>query len=359
MGKQQDLLASLFKKLGADIIKVNKMLFAVFTGIDLVYYILYLLGVVRVGMPLLEYTLINVLRPLTYNILVMSIGYWWLNKKTGFGGAGALFVTNLLFGVRMLVHSDMTSLFPLLSTPLFLGILYANRQLVKRLFFQGLCIYGVNFFLINISVFSVKNAGFYPSFFTSLVSLICCYMCVNMLIEYEEDKQEIVYRYKRDYESIRNDACLDGLTKVYNFKALNEVATDWVENKKNVVFCLIDIDDFKKVNDTYGHEFGNVVLKRLGVLLNYRSSDNIMVARYGGEEFAILAYGMDAKGMFTLVDKLRKNFRLEEYRETDDAISFSGGIGIFVNGMSVSELFASADRKLYEAKKNGKNQVLY
>ena len=99
---------------------------------------------------------------------------------------------------------------------------------------------------------------------------------------------------------------MDGLTKVYNFKALNEVTTDWIENKKNVVFCLIDIDDFKKVNDTYCHEFGNVVLKRLGVLLNYRSSDNIMVARYGGEEFAILAYGIDVKGMFTLVDKLRK-----------------------------------------------------
>ena len=162
MGKQQDLLSSLFKKLGADIIKVNKMLFAVFTGIDLVYYLLYLLGVVRVGMPLLEYTLINVIRPLAYNILVLLIGYWWLNKKTKFGGAGALFVTNLLFGVRILVHSDMTYLFPLLSTPLFLGILYANRQLVKRLFFQGLCIYGVTFFLINISVFSVKNAGFTP-----------------------------------------------------------------------------------------------------------------------------------------------------------------------------------------------------
>lgn len=78
MGKQQDLLSSLFKKFGADIIKVNKMLFAVFTGIDLVYYLLYLLGVVRVGMPLLEYTLINVIRPLAYNILVLLIGYWYL-----------------------------------------------------------------------------------------------------------------------------------------------------------------------------------------------------------------------------------------------------------------------------------------
>lgn len=359
MGRQKDLLANLFKKLGLDIQKVNKVLFLVFTTIDVVHFLLYMFGIVKSDFSYIEYTLINLIRPLVYNILIMLIGYWFLNNKTRFGGAGALYVTNLLFGARMLVHSEITALFPLISTPLFLCILYANRSLVKSLFYQSLGIFGLNYLLVNLSVFSIKTDGFFPSFFASFVSLLCCYVCVNMLIEYEEDKQEIIYRYKRDYESVRNDACLDGLTQVYNFKTLSEVAEDWVDNKKNVVFCLIDIDNFKNVNDNYGHEFGNVVLKRLGVLLNYRSSDNVMVARYGGEEFAILAYDIDAKSMFTMVDKIRKNFGLEEYRETEEPITFSAGIGIYVKGMTVSELFASADRKLYEAKRNGKNQVLY
>lgn len=359
MEKQKDLLDALFNDLCKAVTGINKSIFGVFLVMDLVYFMVFLMRNPITCTNVLVYLILYLFRPTFYEVAVLLIGDKYISGKANVKGAGVLLVTELLFGVRLFVHNDFEALYTLMCIPLFLGILYGSKELVERLFYQGLGIFVFDFILIHLRDMSFKTEKFYLNFIIAIVIFCCCFFCARMFVGFEESKEVIIDRYKDEFEVISNEACIDGLTRLYNFKTLSETAEDWIKSKKCVSFCIIDIDDFKKVNDTYGHEFGNVVLKRLSLLLSYRSRENVFVARYGGEEFAILTYEMNPKGVFNMVEKLRRTFRLEEYRETKDSYTFSGGIATYKQGMSVSDLFEAADKKLYFAKHNGKNQVAY
>lgn len=359
MEKQKDLLDALFKDLGKAIEGVNKSLFCVFVCMDMFYFILASMSNPFKVSSILAYLILYVIRPTFYEYAIIKLCGRYVKDISDVKGSGVLLVTELMFGVRMLVHNDLEAVYILICIPLFLGILYGSKDLVRQLFKQGLIILGVVLILCHAREFSLRSGQFYVNFVISVVTFCCCYFCAKLFVDFEESKETIIDRYKDEFEVISNEACMDGLTRLYNFKTLSETAGDWIKNKKNVIFCIIDIDNFKKVNDTYGHEFGNVVLKRLSLLLSYRSKENVFVARYGGEEFAILTYDMNIKGVLNMVEKLRRTFKLEEYRETKGGYTFSGGIAQYRQGMTVTDLFEAADKKLYHAKHSGKNQISF
>ena len=360
MEKQKGLLDDLFDGIGNSISRINKSLFCLFVFMDIIYFLVYMFTNSPDNMyTILSYLILYFVRPVFYEASVILIGEKYIKSRFTIRGAGVLLITELLFGVRLFVHTDIEALYTLMCIPLFLGILYGSKELVSKLFEQGLAILLGVFILVHFREWSSLSSRGYLNFVVAVVVFCCCYYCASLFVEYENSKGKIIDKYKGDYEVISNEACRDGLTRLYNFKTLQETAEDWIKTKRGVIFCIIDIDDFKKVNDTHGHEFGNVVLKRLSVLLSYRSNENVFIARYGGEEFGILTYGMNLKGVFNMMEKLRRTFRLEEYRETKDHYAFSGGIACYQNGMTVRDLFDSADNKLYTAKHNGKNQIVY
>ena len=121
--------------------------------------------------------------------------------------------------------------------------------------------------------------------------------------------------------------------------------------------CYLDIDDFKQVNDTFGHEAGDRLLRVLGKTLreNTRASD--LTARLGGDEFALLLPHTDGPAARALVDKLHR-LLLDAMREGGWAVDFSFGLATFlVPPATVDELTRVADRLMYEAKKAGKGDV--
>jgi diguanylate cyclase (GGDEF)-like protein len=131
--------------------------------------------------------------------------------------------------------------------------------------------------------------------------------------------------------------------------------------KLKFTVCLLDVDHFKKVNDTYGHLAGDRVLAGLGQLLSRRFRVDDLRGRWGGEEF-ILAFRREAKEtMQAAVTRVLKEFRETNFRGDRDEefnVSFSGGLASFPDdGESVYDLLQTADRRLYVAKKNGRNQI--
>jgi diguanylate cyclase (GGDEF)-like protein len=161
----------------------------------------------------------------------------------------------------------------------------------------------------------------------------------------------------------------DGLTGLYNHRYLQEKLDEEFQRvtRSNNPFSvvMVDIDRFKTVNDTYGHESGDVVLKHVAEVLkgNLRESD--WVARYGGEEFLIFLFGADKHAAFQVMEKTRMAVeRFEMLLPQHDRtvhVNISCGISSCpFDGSAKDELIQKADSALYRAKANGRNQtVLY
>lgn len=164
------------------------------------------------------------------------------------------------------------------------------------------------------------------------------------------------------FETLREVALIDHLTQIHNRRYLYDSGELLYNNAKRngnyISAAMIDIDDFKLVNDTYGHEAGDLVLKTIAKILkrNIRKTD--MIVRYGGEEFCILGNNMDPKEVLTLFDKLRKKIEDYEFIYEGTVLKVTASFGICIEKKNtLTEMINSADDNLYRAKELGKNRV--
>ncbi len=161
----------------------------------------------------------------------------------------------------------------------------------------------------------------------------------------------------------------DFLTGIPNRRAFDEVISELTEASerqfKDLCLLMIDIDHFKKFNDTWGHQTGDEVLKVVAKALgqNVRGSD--VVARYGGEEFALLLPGTPLNGALVVAENVRKTIAASKLKRRDSQdelgqITVSIGVARFRigEGDSVPFLIKRADEALYSAKKGGRNKVV-
>lgn len=169
----------------------------------------------------------------------------------------------------------------------------------------------------------------------------------------------------RDFEQQYILATTDGLTELYNHRYFQEQIRMQVEQAKryssNFSLIIIDIDFFKKFNDTFGHQSGDAVLRQVAQTLkkNVRATD--IVCRYGGEEMSIILPNTSKDEAFSTAQKIcervaSKKFKLTGDKETHVTISL--GVATFpFDGDTASAIIESADKRLYTAKNSGRNQV--
>lgn len=157
-----------------------------------------------------------------------------------------------------------------------------------------------------------------------------------------------------------DSAARDHLTGLYNRKAYEEMMKSWLAKAKHngELCCIIwDIDHFKHVNDTYGHELGDQVLKATAAVLEAWTEEGDLAARLGGEEFVSVVRGKDRPSLFSWADQVREQVARLEH-EADDcrfSISVSCGIATYERGDSLPSITVRADRALYDAKASGRN----
>ncbi|MCU0651041.1 MAG: diguanylate cyclase [Candidatus Omnitrophica bacterium] len=166
-------------------------------------------------------------------------------------------------------------------------------------------------------------------------------------------------------ETLGSLAITDSLTGVFNHRYFQEQLTVEImraERYKHTLSLIIfDIDHFKSYNDKFGHLQGDRVLKHISSVIkdNVRQVD--IICRYGGDEFVVILPYTDAKGAAAAADKIRKSVGKMELENKDVrkeiALSLSGGITTYRQGMKKDELIAVADQALYKAKADGKNRV--
>jgi len=155
-------------------------------------------------------------------------------------------------------------------------------------------------------------------------------------------------------------ATTDALTDAFNRRKFNELTLAELERVRRygrpLSLFILDIDHFKRVNDTYGHEAGDQVLVTLAGLLRagIRATDSL--ARWGGEEFVVLSPGVTADGEAHLAERLRAAAAAHDHASVG-TVTASFGVAEHSPGETPDELFARADRALYRAKDGGRNRV--
>ena len=155
-------------------------------------------------------------------------------------------------------------------------------------------------------------------------------------------------------------ANIDGLTKINNHRSLIEYLKAGISesnrNKSPLSIALFDIDDFKKVNDSKGHVYGDKVLAAVAETVKKSIRGTDVAGRYGGEEFMVILNDADLDSAFNTAERIRE--AVEKYLFSEGiSITLSGGVKQY-EGEEMNEFIHEADKRLYGAKKNGKNQVM-
>lgn len=170
---------------------------------------------------------------------------------------------------------------------------------------------------------------------------------------------------KSHYQRSISMAVTDGLTGLYNRHYLNthlgNMVKQSLQNGKHLALMIMDMDHFKQVNDTYGHDAGDKVLKQLAAAIMQASRSSELVARFGGEEFVILMPETDPQSAYNAANRIREIIESTKFKINDtDTISKTISIGVanlYPDGDSAESLLKRADEALYDAKHSGRNQV--
>jgi len=166
--------------------------------------------------------------------------------------------------------------------------------------------------------------------------------------------------YKQHYR-LKEQSVTDSLTGLYNRSTLQSSLENALHqsdrSNTDMAILMIDIDHFKTINDQFGHDVGDIVLKKTGAFLNqsFRASDSVF--RIGGEEFMALIYNSDQTDVIRVAEKIRKEF-LQLPLISGHTISISIGVAGLQAEMDWKQWMKLGDENLYKAKDNGRNQVV-
>lgn len=157
---------------------------------------------------------------------------------------------------------------------------------------------------------------------------------------------------------------IDAVTGVFRRNVLNEKLDEEMKRARSFrttfAFMIADIDHFKEVNDRYGHQFGDFVLKKTGDILKSSVYETDFIARYGGEEFALILPRADSEGVLRKAEAIREKMERESFTIGFESVKITVSIGIAHfprDASTASTVVKKADRALYWAKENGRNRV--
>ncbi len=189
-------------------------------------------------------------------------------------------------------------------------------------------------------------------------------MFLMFKISYEQSTEklnEAMDELDESYEKLKYMANTDFLTNMLNRAGFTSEVESFLKTRESIVFVIADIDKFKSVNDTYGHELGDTVLKEFSNMLKKCITNNDAVGRWGGEEFVIAFTNTSEQGAYNITNEIRKKIleiQIDTGHEASLRISASFGVAVHEKGNDdFISTISKADEALYYSKENGRNRV--
>lgn len=177
------------------------------------------------------------------------------------------------------------------------------------------------------------------------------------------EANQIIANLKAELKNQTTLAKVDELTKLYNRRHLNQemphIMASSVTSVKPLSMVIFDLDHFKRINDTWGHNFGDKVLMLCAEIIRKTARSTDMAVRLGGEEFLLVLPGLDLIGAAKVAERVRSNIANTDItvRGQSLPVTISGGVAQYAPGEDLDVLIGRADQALYQAKKDGRNLI--
>jgi diguanylate cyclase (GGDEF)-like protein len=316
-------------------------------------------------LPAGEFIWRYVVRPAMLMAIVILLAEVGIRRLPKFHNYMIISCSTLLTIIVTVVHSSLDYLLFLLFFPVMISIFYFSYSKIWYAIANT-----------GIALFTLYS---FDSEFHGRVSVVGLIAISSILAIYSVVAFGILRRGKELLEHLRttfdsNQELLvrtilmdkltktDALTETYNHMAYHEYAERLVEQAESSTMklhlALLDIDNFKSVNDTYGHRAGDAVLRSVADAARSKIDGNDVIARYGGEEFAILFAEKSFADVYGVVEEIREAIAAAPQEGLNgQTVTVSIGLNSFVKGTGKEALFHGADDALYDAKRSGKNRT--
>jgi diguanylate cyclase (GGDEF)-like protein len=236
---------------------------------------------------------------------------------------------------------------------------FVNQDILRKMFLYCFSLEALAF-LISIGEHPEELSFRLQNLIVAFMVTIFAYGLIKLVQKYYLKILEATKDLAEEKLQAEHNFHYDYLTGVYSRAHFMESAERMLAKSpkaRHIGVAMMDIDDFKKINDTYGHEYGDIVLKDLGDLLQNTIHGYGITGRYGGEEFTILLLDQPSAVYDQLLEKIRADFENIHYSFTDQKITLSIGLVESSNTATLEDMISSADEALYQAKREGKNRV--
>lgn len=312
-----------------------------------------------------EFVIKKIVVPTVIQLMIMLFSVYILRVKSVFSSFVLIISGTLLALVIIVIHPNVTGLQVTLLLPMAISLIYFDKRKLQFSFFVSAC--GLTSIYLLFS--SIRIATTEYEYFSYLVTLFAGYFIFLAILQRGNEILDYLQQATvKEKELIIKNAMMerlskiDALTNLYNHKTFHEYLDSLVDQTTRqdipLQLAIIDIDNFKSVNDTFGHSVGDLVLKRVAKAIEETVTEEDIVARYGGEEFAVLLTNKTAEEGYLLMEKVCKQVESLSHKELDNSqVTVSIGLKNYELHKTKMEFFQQADALLYEAKRAGKNLV--
>ncbi len=296
-------------------------------------------------------------------------GFFSPDRKT----AVLAFVITTMCGLASIFHGFYPQLWLVPSFGL-MFLVISHNQMLKRGILTYIYVIMTLTFIMQIKDrsqggFVVKQSVFLyyvQHYILNALIIAMFYAFTKVLHTYLDEMMEDNLSLLKQSDEFQDRVARDVLTGCYSRDYLShniEKIFRRCSNRQPTTVALIDIDNFKHVNDTYGHDCGDKVLERIGRLsrtMGHSSAErpDYRVCRYGGEEFLFIFRDLNPVVCQKQMEEFRRAFENQHYDFTDDRITISGGIVTCSSQQEFNTVFKAVDDALYQAKASGKNRIV-
>ena len=235
---------------------------------------------------------------------------------------------------------------------------YSRKKLVFNFSCFLLFIIFLIFFKGNEGVVSIDGMERTIQIFNTFIFCICVGFVSSSFSKESQEIEEKIVNYNKQLEI---EAGEDALTGLKNRRSTNEFIKSLVREGTVFSICMCDIDFFKRINDTYGHDFGDDVLVAISYIFKKMESEGGYISRWGGEEFLMIFPGLNGDEAYIKVNDIYNeiNKMVVPYGEENVSITMTYGLTEFDLGRSTEENIKEVDEKLYMGKQTGRNRIVY
>ena len=265
------------------------------------------------------------------------------------------FIFVLICFVLFSVHGAFSALYFIFAFPIILTTIYADYMLTTITSLLSITFVIISEIFVNWDIDKPHiwdNSARFFDFIIALIVLVAIFGVCMVIIRFTREKGRAAIQKEIERHNLIQKLHIDELTGIYNRRAFHEAISDVEEDDSGIshIFIMLDIDNFKYINDKLGHPTGDRCIAELGRIMRENCGTGVPY-RYGGDEFCMLFKGQDLDGILIICRKIQDELKaVSSYIGLDDNLTVSIGISVHKKKTDMARMILNTDRALYEAK---------